>query len=144
MRSRPARLPVRFATLGEIRVYWVYEHELTRWLRGTANALFLNFAIFLLPISITLIVTLLATTIPSDRLFYGFLSVALVTAIAGMPSAVAVVAKPQKLGRSFDGDQRAHACRKNLRGSGIERRGRPATKPVMARRTDPATTALFA
>ncbi len=82
--DRPARLPVRFATLGEIRVYWVYEHELDALARGTANALFLNFALFLLPISITLIVTLLATTIPSDRLFYGFLSVALVTAIAGI------------------------------------------------------------
>jgi hypothetical protein len=82
--EQPARLPVRFATLGEIRIYWVYEHELDTLAHGTANALFLNFALFLLPISITLLVTLLTTTIPSDRLFYGFLTVALTTAIAGI------------------------------------------------------------
>lgn len=75
--------PLRFAPLGEIRIYWVYEYELEILARGTANALFLNFALFLLPISISFIITLLTTTIRSDRLFYGFLTIVLITAIAG-------------------------------------------------------------
>lgn len=76
--------PLRFAPLGEIRIYWVYEHELEILARGSTNALFLNFALFMLPISITLIVTMLTTMISSDRLFAGFLCVSVITAIAGI------------------------------------------------------------
>lgn len=82
--SRPVGPPVRFSTVSEIRIYWVHEYELEVLARGTANALLLNFALFLLPIAITLFVTLLTTTIPSDRLFVCFLSVAVITTIAGV------------------------------------------------------------
>ncbi len=76
--------PLRFAPFGEIRIYWVQEYELEALARGKANAFLLNFALFLLPISITLLVALLTTTISSDRLFVGFLSVAVITAIVGI------------------------------------------------------------
>jgi hypothetical protein len=82
--GRPTRPPMRFATFSEINVYWVYEHELDALANGSSASLFLNFALFLLPISATLIVTLLTTTISSDRLFLGFLSVALITVLAGI------------------------------------------------------------
>jgi len=75
---------MRFATFSEINVYWVYEHELDALANGSSASLFLNFALFLLPISATLLVTLLTTTISSDRLFLGFLSVAIITTLAGI------------------------------------------------------------
>lgn len=82
--SRPDAPPLRFATFGEIMIYWVYEHELDALGAGSSASLFLNFALFLIPISITLIVSMLTTTIPSDRVFVGFLSVTVITAIAGI------------------------------------------------------------
>lgn len=75
---------LRFATFGEIKIYWLYEHELDALSAGSSASLFLNFALFLLPVSITLVVAMLTTTIPSDRLFAGFLSVSALTAIAGI------------------------------------------------------------
>lgn len=75
---------VRYAPLSELNVYAVYEYQLDALARGSSNSILLNFAVFLLPIAITLLVTLLTTTIPSDRLFLGFLSVAVITAIAGI------------------------------------------------------------
>ena len=75
---------LRFATFGEIKIYWLYEHELDALGAGSSASLFLNFALSLLPISITLLVAMLTTTIPSDRLFAGFLSVSVITAIAGI------------------------------------------------------------
>jgi hypothetical protein len=82
--SRPDEPRLRFADFGEIKIYWLHEHELDALSAGSSASLFLNFALFLLPISITLIVTMLTTTIPSDRLFAGFLSVSVITAIAGI------------------------------------------------------------
>ena len=72
------------APLGELKAYTVYEHELDTLSRGSSGSLYLNFALFLLPIFITLITTLLTTKIESDRLFQGFFIVAVITAIAGV------------------------------------------------------------
>ncbi len=83
-RPDPQIPPVRVAPLGELRAYTVYEHELEALGTRSAGALFLDFALVLLPVSVTLIVTLLTTTIGSDRLFLGFLSVAVIAAIAGL------------------------------------------------------------
>ncbi|MGH7171767.1 MAG: hypothetical protein ACRELG_15935 [Gemmataceae bacterium] len=44
---------MRFATFGEIKVYWLYEHELDALGASSSASLFLNFALLLLPISIT-------------------------------------------------------------------------------------------
>jgi hypothetical protein len=70
--------------LWELKAYTVYEHELDTLARGSSGSLFLNFSLFLLPISITLFVALLTTKIEADRLFQGFVIVATVTAIAGI------------------------------------------------------------
>jgi hypothetical protein len=82
--ERPPPPVVRVAPLAELRAFTVSEHELDALARGPAGSLFLNFALFLLPISVTIVVTLLTTTIASDRLFQGFFSVAVITAIAGI------------------------------------------------------------
>ncbi len=58
---------LRYAPLGELKVYPVYEHELDMLKQGTPGALFLNFALFLLPIGVTLIIALATTTITSNR-----------------------------------------------------------------------------
>src|ERR1700674_4860964 len=75
---------VRVAPLGELRAYTIYEHELDALGSGSTGSLFLNFSLALLPVSLTLLVTLLTTKIESDRLFAGFMTVAVVTAIAGV------------------------------------------------------------
>jgi hypothetical protein len=86
-RQRNEGLPapvVRVAPLGELRAYTVYEHELEALARGPSGSLFLNFALAVLPVSLTLVVTLLTTQIESDRLFLGFFSTAIILAIAGV------------------------------------------------------------
>jgi hypothetical protein len=62
----------------------VYEHELDTLSHGSSSSLCLDFALFLLPISITLTVVLSTTKIELDRLYYGYLIVAVISAIAGL------------------------------------------------------------
>jgi hypothetical protein len=80
----PAPPVVRIAPLNELKAYIVSEHELDALARGSTGALFLNFALSLLPIALTLIVTLSTTPIESNRLFQTFVSIATITFIAGM------------------------------------------------------------
>ncbi|MGH7200106.1 MAG: hypothetical protein ACREJB_05840 [Planctomycetaceae bacterium] len=75
---------VRVSELGELNVYTIYEHELDQIAQGSPNALDLNFALALLPVSLTLIITLLTVTIESDRVFLVFVSVAVISFIAGL------------------------------------------------------------
>lgn len=70
--------------MGELKVYPIYEHDLDRLAQGEPTGLLLNFALFLLPISLTLLVALLTTTISSDRLYYTFVCVASITFISGL------------------------------------------------------------
>ncbi len=87
MKKKQTDLPsppvIRVAPLGELKAYTVYEHELDALARGSSASLFLNFALSLLSVCLTLVVTLLTTTISSDRLFLVFVTSATVTAIAG-------------------------------------------------------------
>ena len=82
--GQSAKPPIRVAPLGELKAYTVYEHELDTLSRGSSGSLSLNFALALLPISIPLMVSLLTTKLQSERLFQGFLTVATITAIAGV------------------------------------------------------------
>jgi hypothetical protein len=75
---------VRIAPLGELKAYLVSESELETLARGSSELIFLNFALALLPISLTLVVTLWTTTISSERLYQGFLIVATITFLAGL------------------------------------------------------------
>jgi hypothetical protein len=70
--------------LGELRAYPVYEHELERLAEGTPASLFLNFALFLLPISLTLMVTFATTNVPPGYVFQSLVCVCGVTLIAGV------------------------------------------------------------
>lgn len=75
---------VRTAPPGSLNVYSVYEHELEELRVGSPTSLFLNFALFLLPTGLTLIITLLTTDIPNDRLFTVFVCVAVITLVSGV------------------------------------------------------------
>jgi hypothetical protein len=74
----------RYVPLGELKVYQVQEHELELLASGSPSSVYLNFALCLLPVGVTLIVTLATTNIPSDRLFLTFVAVATVSLIAGL------------------------------------------------------------
>ena len=72
------------APLGTLNAYMVYEYELELLAGGSPASLYLNFALFLLAIAATLVATLLTTTIPTDRAYYGFLIVAALSSICGL------------------------------------------------------------
>ncbi len=80
----PAPPVLRYAPLGELKIYPVYEHELDMLKQGSPVSLFLNFALFLLPIGLTLIFTLATTPIAADRLFQAYVLVAGLTIILGL------------------------------------------------------------
>lgn len=65
--------PVRVAPLGELTAYTVHEHELDIIAAGSPASFAFNFAVALISIGVTFIVTLTTTTTASDRLFYGYL-----------------------------------------------------------------------
>ena len=78
-------LPViRVAPLGEIKIYQILEGELDRLANGPPESIYLNFALTLLPVSFTLLITLLTTTIRSNRLYQSFVLIAAVTLIIGV------------------------------------------------------------
>jgi hypothetical protein len=81
---QPVLPVIRVAPLGEIKIYQILEGELDRLANGPPESIYLNFALTLLPISFTLLITLLTTTIRSSRLYQGFVLVAAVTLIIGV------------------------------------------------------------
>ena len=83
-KNQPPPPGVRIAPLGELNVDMISESELETLAKGSTESIYLNFALTLVPTSVTLAVTLLTTTILSDRLFQGFVSIATITLIAGI------------------------------------------------------------
>jgi undecaprenyl pyrophosphate phosphatase UppP len=75
---------IRRAPLGELNVYSVYEHELETLAEGSSASLFLNFALALLPTSVTLMIALATTEIAARWLFDVFVVVCAVTLISGV------------------------------------------------------------
>ncbi len=68
--------PLRVAQLGELNAYVVYEHELDSLdklddalTQDPPEAIYLNFALFLFPIALSFLISLLTTTIRSNRLY---------------------------------------------------------------------------
>lgn len=61
------------APLGELTAYTVYEHELDIIAAGSPANLTFNFAVALISIGISFVLTLTTTTITSERLFYSYL-----------------------------------------------------------------------
>jgi hypothetical protein len=77
--------PIRIAQLGELNAYIIYEHELDALdkfdedlTKDPPDSVYLNFALFLLPVAISFLVTIVTTTIKSDRLYETFLVISLI------------------------------------------------------------------
>jgi hypothetical protein len=73
---------VRVAPLGELRVYMISEDELDALERGSPASIHLNFALAFWSVGLSFLVTLLSTTIQSDRTFVVFVVVCVATSIA--------------------------------------------------------------
>lgn len=83
--ARASSPPVfRYAPVSEIRIYEVTEDDLEKLANGSSDSLFLNFALALLPIGATLLVTLLTTKIESSRTFEAFVAICAVCFISGL------------------------------------------------------------
>lgn len=76
--------PVRIAPLGELTAYTVHEHELDVIAAGSPATLAFNFAVALISIGVSFILTLSTTTISSNRLFYSYLIVCINCLLVGM------------------------------------------------------------
>ena len=64
---------VRVAPFGPIDCYVISEDELELLASGSAGSLYLNLALALLPVAFTLLITLQTATLPSTRLYLGYL-----------------------------------------------------------------------
>ncbi len=72
---------IRRGRVAQLTIYEVSEIELETLAQGSANSIYLNFAIFLLSVSVSLIIALLTATIASNRVFTVFVVIAVVGAI---------------------------------------------------------------
>ncbi len=75
---------VHVAPLGDLTAYTVFEHELDVIAAGSPANLAFNFAVALISIGMSFVLTPTTTTIPSDRLFYGYLIVCVNCLLAGV------------------------------------------------------------
>jgi type IV secretory pathway VirB6-like protein len=75
---------IRRGCFDVLRIYEVSESELEVLTQGSPNSIHLNFAIFLLSVSISFIIALLTTTIASNRVFIVFVVITVVGAIGGV------------------------------------------------------------
>ena len=73
---------IREAPPVELHVYRVYEHQLDLLAQGSPASLMLNFALFFLGASLSLLATLLTATL-GDRPYYTFLILCTIGLIAG-------------------------------------------------------------
>lgn len=79
----PSGPVVRVAPLGELNAYTVYEHELDTLAAGSPGSNLLALSYALLPFAGALVIALIGTEIPSNRVYDAFVLGALVTGIAG-------------------------------------------------------------
>jgi hypothetical protein len=75
---------IRFAPLGELRVYAITETELEQLERGSLASLYLNFALFFWGVAGSLFAALLTATIPSVRVFVVFVVFFGITLVAAV------------------------------------------------------------
>jgi hypothetical protein len=74
---------IRVGKIGILKVHQISDDELSRLEQGAGQSLFLNFGIGVLSVAASFIISLLTTTITSDRVFIVFVIVALVGLLAG-------------------------------------------------------------
>lgn len=83
--EQPVFLPeIRVGKIGVLKVYQVSDDELTRLGQGSEQSLFLSFGIAVLSVAVSFLISLLTTTITTDRLFYVFVIVTVVGGLAGI------------------------------------------------------------
>lgn len=82
--SSTDEIHVNRARLGSITLYDVTEDELETIERGSPSSNYLNFAIALLSIAASFIVSLFTTKIDDDRVFLTFITVVIIAVIAGV------------------------------------------------------------
>jgi hypothetical protein len=75
---------VHVAPLGKLNAYTVHEHQLDIIAAGSPATLAFNFAVALISIGVSFVLTLTTTTIQSDRLFYGYLIACINCLLAGV------------------------------------------------------------
>lgn len=75
---------IRFAPLSEIKTYQLSESELDRLENGSPEATSLNFALALIPTSISLVVTLLTAEIKSERTYSTLVGICSSCGIVGL------------------------------------------------------------
>lgn len=80
----PVAPVVRVAPLGELKVYMVTEEEIDKLGGGSPGSIFLNFAIALLSLSASFLLTLLTTTIGAIAVLVFFICSCLICFIAGL------------------------------------------------------------
>jgi hypothetical protein len=75
---------VHVAPLGKLTAYTVLEHELDIIAAGSPANLAFNFAVALISIGTSFVLTLTTTTINSDRLFIVYVNVCMICLLAGI------------------------------------------------------------
>ena len=70
--DRPAPPIVRYAPLGELRVYEISEAELEKLENGPPGQVHLSFALALLPAALTVFITIQTVEIKDNRIYYGY------------------------------------------------------------------------
>ena len=69
---RPAPPVVRYAPLGELRVYEISEAELEKLESGPPGQVHLSFALALLPAALTVFITVQTVEIKDNRIYYSY------------------------------------------------------------------------
>ena len=75
---------IRRGRVERLTIYEVSEAELETLARGSANSVYLNFAIFLFSVFVSFLIALLTTSITSERMFNAFFVIVVIGAIGGM------------------------------------------------------------
>jgi len=83
--QQPDFLPeIRVGKIGVLKVHQISDDELTQLRQGSGQSLFFNFGIGVLSVAVSFLISLLTTTITSDRLFTVFVIVTVVGFLAGI------------------------------------------------------------
>ena len=83
-KQKPLQPVIRVAPPGELNAYVVFEHQLDALAQGSPSSLLLNFALFFLGVAVTAFATPFSIPTASDRAYYAFLIISLITGIAGL------------------------------------------------------------
>lgn len=90
---RPAPPVVVYAPLGELKVYELSEAELEKLEAGPPGQIQLNFALALLPASLTILITLQTVSISDNRLYSSYLIAFWMFLVQGIISLVQWISK---------------------------------------------------